>query len=387
MRANPGGYISPEETVGRDELIDAVWRRLRGQSVLLTSERRIGKTCVIRKMREAANDDLCILRDIEGLHAPGEFIEAIYSDLEPVLSRGERLKQRFFRVFEAIGGTQIKDIKLPSLQQHWKELLVAVVSDAVETHKGRLVFFWDEMPLFIFNVAKNCGDKEAMAVLDTLRSLRQNHPSLRMVYTGSVGMHQVVKSLRKVGYANAPTNDMAIIEVPALSPAYGQQLAMSLFQGEDMEIEGEVEAISLQLSTSASHIPFYIHTLVARMRDKSRLVTTERVAQEAELLIRDPNDPVDFGYYEKRIKTYYDAEHVPIAYSVLDAIAASSAKPLDRESVFRAVTSQVSNAADQEVREVIGLLQKDHYLHREGDDSFCFKHSIVQRWWKFSRVT
>jgi hypothetical protein len=52
MRANPGGILASNEVVGRDELIAEIWRTLAVQSVVLTSERRIGKTSVIRKMAD-----------------------------------------------------------------------------------------------------------------------------------------------------------------------------------------------------------------------------------------------------------------------------------------------------------------------------------------------
>lgn len=50
MRANPGGVLAPEDVIGRSGLIQHIWRVLETQSVVLTSERRVGKTSVIRKM-------------------------------------------------------------------------------------------------------------------------------------------------------------------------------------------------------------------------------------------------------------------------------------------------------------------------------------------------
>jgi hypothetical protein len=42
------------------------------------------------------------------------------------------------------------------------------------------------------------GDESAMELLDTLRSIRQMYPAVRMVYTGSIGLHHVIGSLRKI---------------------------------------------------------------------------------------------------------------------------------------------------------------------------------------------
>lgn len=50
MRANPGGEIAPEDVVGRDRLIARLWETLTRQSVILVAERRMGKSCVVKKM-------------------------------------------------------------------------------------------------------------------------------------------------------------------------------------------------------------------------------------------------------------------------------------------------------------------------------------------------
>ncbi len=65
MRANPGGQLSPNEVVGRDRLIAQLWDILERQSVVLTSERRIGKTQVVKKMEAEASDEIFVVyRDL-----------------------------------------------------------------------------------------------------------------------------------------------------------------------------------------------------------------------------------------------------------------------------------------------------------------------------------
>jgi hypothetical protein len=371
MRANPGGLLTPEETVG--------------QSVLLTSERRIGKTSIIRKMQRAPlQSDWCVIRDIEGLHSPGEFIETVYSDLAPILSKGERTKQKFFAALKALGDIQIKDIKMSKFQPHWKSLLIELISDAVEAHKGRIVFFWDEMPLFIYNVAKMCGSNEAMMLLDTLRSIRQNYPTVRMVFTGSVGMHQVVQKLKKEGYANAPTNDMAVLEVPPLDTDDATSLASALLIGEDIDAVDGTEAVASAISDAASDIPFYIHTIVARIRDDSHSIDRVGAIAHADKLIKDSNDPVDFGYYVKRLMTYYENEEANLALIILDILAIS-----DNASSFSELSSAVNHVyavASEQIRQILEILAKDHYIQRNDTGQYSFRYKIVQKWWRYARA-
>ncbi len=65
-----------------------------------------------------------------------------------------------------------------------------------------------------------------MELLDTLRALRQSHSHLRMVFTGTIGLHHRLHALKRSGYANDPTNDMDVVEVPPLAAADAQELAL-----------------------------------------------------------------------------------------------------------------------------------------------------------------
>jgi len=65
-KANPGGSMDPKFIFGRDRLIDQIWDVLSRQCVLLNTERRIGKTSIVRKM--AANPPegwLAVFQDLE----------------------------------------------------------------------------------------------------------------------------------------------------------------------------------------------------------------------------------------------------------------------------------------------------------------------------------
>ena len=52
MKANPGGTITGEAILGREREIADLWGKLEKRSVVFAAERRVGKTCVLRKMSE-----------------------------------------------------------------------------------------------------------------------------------------------------------------------------------------------------------------------------------------------------------------------------------------------------------------------------------------------
>jgi len=50
MKPNPGGVLTGEAIVDREKETGLIWNTLQNQSVVLVSERRVGKTSVLRKM-------------------------------------------------------------------------------------------------------------------------------------------------------------------------------------------------------------------------------------------------------------------------------------------------------------------------------------------------
>jgi hypothetical protein len=104
MRANPGGYIPPDEVIGRDRLIERLWTILERQSLVLTSERRMGKTSILRKMQaEASADKLAVVHELENVNTPLKFVQLVFDDVRDYLSRSRRTTQRVNDFLRTLG--------------------------------------------------------------------------------------------------------------------------------------------------------------------------------------------------------------------------------------------------------------------------------------------
>ena len=115
MKANPGGQIDSKSVIGRDELIQQLWETVESQSLVITAERRIGKTTVMKKMlHEPIRGWLPVYQDLENCHAAAEFAMAVYKEVERFLRRKEKLVRRSKELLRALGGVEIGGIiKLP----------------------------------------------------------------------------------------------------------------------------------------------------------------------------------------------------------------------------------------------------------------------------------
>jgi AAA domain len=381
MRANPGGEIAPAEVMGRDKLIADLWGILEQQSVILSAERRMGKTSVIKKMRSEANPDklLPIYRDLENVRSPLEFVETIFKDVEEYLSKVDRTARKTRAFLTQLGGIEFSGFKLPEIAApHWKNLLTQTIADLVENQDRKVILLWDEVPYMLDNI----GDAAAMELLDTLRSIRQMYPAVRMVYTGSIGLHHVLGVLRKAGYTNDPINDMYVQDVPPLSAKDATNLARKLLEGENIKTP-DIQGTAVFIADELSNIPFYIHHLIVKLKLRGGLGDIAAVKEIIADCLDDPLNPWKMEHYRQRLDSYYDEKQRPYALNLLDILAAAG-EALSFDELFNGI-KQESETQDKEMaRKVVRLLEQDYYIYKQ-DGKFQFRYPLIQKYWKSLR--
>jgi hypothetical protein len=386
MRANPGGPIDPGDVVGRDGLIQQLWEALVRQSVALVAERRMGKTCVTRKMlAEAPAGLLAVWRDLEDVHSPLEFAEAVFHEVERYLSRWKRNALRARTLLAQLSGTKLGDkITFPTVaRSHWKAILLNTMEDLAEHQQHTVVVFWDELPLMIKNIKDRCGEAEATEVLDTLRAIRQTHGRVRMFFTGSIGLHNVISSFRRRGYANAPINDMQVIDLPPLAPADAADLAGRLLEGEELAA-GAAEGLAEGIAGAVDCIPYYIHHVVYQMKQRRTPCTLEAVGELVERSLTDDQDVWQLEHYRKRVDAYYEPDERPTVLALLDVVAAAKG-PVAFTDVFRTLKAHMPTEDREKALDLLTLLRHDHYLTQDADGRYRFRYGLIQRWWRLHR--
>jgi hypothetical protein len=265
--------LAPENVVGRDRLIAHIWRVLERDSALFTAERRIGKTTVMKKMQAEAPDGLTVrYLDLEKIDSPHRFVEVLLGEVRDLLSKKERTKDLLTKLPALFGGTEVGGvIKLPSHSraEWWQPALEKAFACICEhSPTATLVLLFDELPYMLQKIAVGDGDRNgsaaALAILDTLRAVRHEHSNLRMVFSGSIGLHHVINTLRDAGCASQPTNDMETIEIGPLDLPDAKELARRLLTNAEVECDS-VDEVAAELAKLADRVPFYIERVVMRL--------------------------------------------------------------------------------------------------------------------------
>jgi hypothetical protein len=394
MKANPGGQIDSADIIGRDEVIRELWERLAQQSVVLTAERRMGKTTIVKQMvKDGGAKVFTIYRDLEKVVSPAEFVSNILTDVSTYQAGIKWVEGLFGKFTKNFAGWQIGNIiKIPETStERWKEILENAIEYAM-THplsvddwenpqQGKqLIFFWDELPMMLDNFLKReDGALVAMEVLDTLRALRQTYPELRMVYTGSIGLHHVISKLKDAGYSNAPTNDMYTCDLQPLDVGDAIDLAERLLAGENVATTDQ-SAVAMEISQQVDRIPFYIHHSILKLKSLCQQISPNVVKEQIDLALCD-SKPWDMDHYQDRIRTYYRDGSKEIALAILDTLA-MEVTGLSLEQI------RDRNLAIQDLeklRSVLKLLRQDAYLVMNPDKTYNFRYGLIRRYWQYQR--
>ncbi len=343
----------------------------------------MGKTSILRKMAaESPADMRVIFHELEHINSPLEFVQLVYDDVSAYLSQSRRTAQRVRAFLQGLEGMELGGlVKFPDiLAPEWKALLTNTIDDLLDQRGHTLLFLWDEMPMMLENIKRYHGEHLAEDLLNTLRALRQTYPDFRMVYTGSIGLHHVINSLKRAGYANAPTNDMAKVDVPPLAPQDAQDLAQRLIAGEAIQTKTPAQ-LAPTIAAAVDYCPYYIHHIVEELCQR---VPDTPITDIVDACLMASNDPWDLRHYRDRITTYYLPDEQPFVLSLLDILATAST-PLSFDALFDRLKAHIATEDSETVRDVLRLLHDDHYLTRSSDGTWQFRFALIQRWWRLER--
>lgn len=388
MKPNPGGQIAPADILGRDDLISDMWTILEGRSIYMNDLRRIGKSQIMVKMHANPQPGWTTVKsDLGGTHTAADFATLAYKTSLVALDKKTKALRTMQDLIGKISGTEIAGIvKLPTGDAApWAEVLRRTFADIEEAMKElgpnhRMVFFWDEIPYLLDNISKRESSDVAMEVLDMLRALGQDNDRVRLVLTGSIGIHHVLNSFKKEGYNGSPLNRMEHIQPGPLSELYSINLTTALLEGSGVPCS-DPSACASEIAQSVGHVPFYIHKLISRL-SRNENATPQTIAATLNREITSDNNDWDFEHYRTRLKPYY-GEQENLALIILD-ILATSASPLTFQKISALVSNEI-DTNDERLRNQLKLLCMDYYLTRTQENTYKFYLDIICRWWRLSR--
>ncbi len=395
--------IDPKNVIGRDKLIERIWKKLRKDSIRFTAERRVGKTTVMAKMTAEPRPGFEVLfLELEGIDSPERFVELLINRVKPLLSKTEKAKGWWSSFHEAIGGTEVAGIfKLPNVSKiGWQATLTKTLEGACEHQADKtILLLMDELPYMLQKIASISQNGEqktlALTLLDTLRSIRQQYKNVRMVYAGSVGLHHVVTDLKQGTLASEPVNDMPLVEIRALDVPDAITLAERLLKEEDVEVLAEGrQAILERLVHLTDCVPFYIEAVCSRLGESEGPINIRAVDETVQRQLTSDHDPWEMEHFRERLGTYYSGtikdlsdtilRDEEIARVILDHMAVvNTSQSIDE--VWDVVKSNFKLTDRNHIVEMLRSLALDHYLVSDIEKRYSFRFPLIQGWWRIAQ--
>ena len=384
MQINPGGRLQPEEVIGRSGEIARYWDILDRQGLVVSAERRIGKTHILLKMREECPPAyLPVYQDMEAIHSVGDLVRSIYAVTESTSFKARVAK------WSGLLPSKIGGMQLPSTDTAWKTLLPDAFDHLIKCSGDKhVLMLWDEFPLMLHNLQQHESAQTTIQLLDYLRTLRLGKSDkLRFLFTGSIGLHLVLRSLRKVGSANAPINDMMSVTVPPMADADTCLLATELLK-ETRASQADIPSLAAQIASMVGGFPYYVHHVVDQLDQLKRPIVFSDISSAVDKLVYDPHDPANFNYYVTRLDTYYMHDDRVRALLVLDALAGQRSHS-SFPTLLNLCRHQDSFLPDEDLRNILTMLSEDHYIEskKKADRTvYGFRWQLVKKWWRGKRL-
>jgi len=387
MKANPGGQLAVEDIIGREEICTQIREILAQQSIIMTAERRIGKTSVMKILEEKPESNwVPIYIDLEKVENVKAFADLVCKEVHQYLSNGSRYQKHAEDLCRALGGIEAKGVKLPQLKEKtWQEILEASIrtlSREQQESGKQVLFLWDEFPYMVSNICDHDDQETAKNVLDTLRALRKDCENFRILITGSIGLHHVLGELQKSGYKNEPLNDMAPVEVQPLENEHAFDLARKLIAGEGIATD-DIDLVTREIAIQTDNFPFYIQSVVRSLKNEKLTVTTEIVRKVILESLMSDDDPWELRHYDKRIKDYYPNQE-ELVRTILDILAVSETGYSPKQ-LLQIIKQTLSFDDIEKLRTLLRALNKDHYLTKDIKNQYTFRFSLIKKWWCLDR--
>jgi hypothetical protein len=342
----------------------------------------MGKTSVMRKMTEEPPAGTCpIKRSLQGINAPEEFARSLVADVESnapdVLSKPILKRLRKAGV-KKVGAKAVEVEFEPAHDEAWKDVVIETFETIDAGIDERVVFFWDELPHMVAAIERQRDVGTARDVLDVLRYVRETYPSIRVVLSGSLGIHHVIERLRLQGGMWVPNHDMAIVDLPPLDSADATYLAVELLRNEGVDCDDET-TVATAIASEVDCVPYYIHTTIAQLQQRQARngapIDEPRSQEVIETVLVDPQDPWQLKHYVDRVPVYYPTER-DLAFAVLDIVAATDS-PHSQPEIERLLAAQMDPPDKARLHDLLELLCKDHYIEL----GYRFRLELVRRAW------
>ena len=394
MRSSTGRWVSGDDFFDREPELRVLESRVRDRNhVLLSGQRRMGKTSVLRELGRRLEDQGWdfLFTDIEGATCPEDVIADLAEAAHPIRPISSRLVTTMGRLVkenvEEVGaGISAQDFRVKiraglnagTWRRHGEQLI-----RECSTHDKPILLVIDELPIFLKRLLReDGGEGRVEEFLSWIRGAfqRLEGDSPVLIVSGSIGLTPLVHRLGipdRINYLDPfplrPWSRETSVECfERLAESYGLPI-------DDGVANAVYEALGIG-------IPHHVQSFFARLRESAMMKKRDRVTMDDvnEVYRTDllgPSGQNDLTHYETRLKDGLDDEtSYSIAMKVLAEAATQGVFTVNARRSLEGLYSAVIEDSSRRITETLDVLVHDGYLEA-GGDGHRFPSRLLKDWW------
>lgn len=340
MKPATGRWVTGDDFFGREVELAQLESLVRaGNPVLLTGQRRIGKTSIARELgrRMEAAGWTFLLADVQGATSPEEFVTEVAKAVYPLRPRWSRIEWPDRWLGRGVEGFNISEFGIKFRAQvtpgNWRRRGETLFAKCAK-HEQPVLFVVDELPIFL----KHMLDKG-------------NGP----------GVRHFLSWFRKV---------VQDLEATANPPAF--------------IVSGSVGLEWLARRIGASDRINHLHPYRLRAWSRDECVACfRRLADSVGL---KPSGQNDLAHYEDRLKDAMGRDGYTLAMEILAEASVQGAFTSQAESSLEQRYESTTDDVAKRITETIDILVYDGYIRddsrAEGIGPYVFSSNLLKDWWR-----
>ena len=390
-----GNWVEGESFFNRDAEIESLMERVRdGTHTLLTAQRRMGKTSLVRELLSRLGGDETfetIFVDLEDAYTPAEAVAEIAFQAKGAYPRIKRLfKNVLPQETEVSGKVKVLGVELRAKLRagvdagNWRytgNQLFAALAD----NEKQVVLALDELPILVNRLLK--GDdytitperkRTADEFLSWLRKNGQEHRGkISLIVSGSVSLEPILQQ----GGLSAHANIFSPLDLKPWDEKTAGDCLGALAETYGLALPQEVrEAMCQRLRCQIPHhVQCFFNVLHDDLRRAGRkaasLDDVRRVYEREMLGVRGQ---MDMEHYESRLRMVLGSEGCRIALELLTEAAVADGM-LSDHAIARQRGRLAVEANPMEY--VLHVLEHDGYLERH-EGGYRFISGLLEDWWR-----
>ena len=389
MQSSTGRWVSGDNFFDRARELQILETRVQDRNhVLLTGQRRMGKTSIVQELgrRLEAKGWIFLSTDVEGATCAEDAIASIAAAVHPVRPIASRFATTMRRWIsdkvEEVSAAEFRlKIRVGLNAGSWRHYGEQLLRDCVAQDKPVLLVI-DELPIFLKRILHDDdGARRVDEFLSWLRGVLQSigDGSLVLIVSGSIGLEPLVKRLGIPDRINHLS--------PFRLGPWDRKTSVTCFEqlAESYGLQVEDGVASAVYDALGLGIPHHVQSFFARLRDHATMqdrdwVTVGDVEEVYRTELLGPSGQNDLMHYETRLKEGVEEKSYSIVMEILAEAAIQEVFTSGAQRCLERLYSAVVDDAAGRIMDALDILVHDGYLEA-GLDGYRFPSRLLKDWW------